>query len=187
VEDKSPQHHRRSIRLKGYDYTQSGAYFVTICAYQGEEIFGNIAEERIQLSRLGEIIQREWLHSLEIRKEIQLFADEFVVMPNHVHGIVWIVGADGVRPDFGIRQINEEGTRRVPLRMNSHSLGSFISGFKAAVTSQVRKEMAITNIWHRNYYEHIIRNENELRKIWDYIDTNPAHWKEERLNQKSNL
>ncbi len=85
------KHHRRSIRLKGYDYTQPGAYFVTICAFQKEEIFGEILDRGIRLSKLGNIIQTEWFRSAEIRKEIQLFEDEFIVMPNHIHGIVWIL------------------------------------------------------------------------------------------------
>ncbi len=91
-------HHRRSIRLQGYDYTQPGAYFITIVTYQRQEIFGVIKNEQMHLSKLGEIAQEEWFRSPEIRTEIRLFNDEFVVMPNHIHGIVWIVGADGVRP-----------------------------------------------------------------------------------------
>jgi hypothetical protein len=107
-------HHRRSIRLKGYDYSLPGAYFVTSVTWQCEEIFGTVFNGEMQLSSLGKIVQTEWFRSAEIRKEIRLFEDEFVVMPNHVHGIVWIVnddfvGADGVRPvidgvrDAGVR------------------------------------------------------------------------------------
>ena len=91
------KHHRRSIRLKGYDYTQSGAYFLTICNFQRDQIFGEITNGKMELSELGKIVREEWLRSAEIRKEIQVFEDEFMIMPNHLHGINWIVGADGVR------------------------------------------------------------------------------------------
>jgi len=195
--------HRRSIRLKGVDYTQPGAYFVTICAFRREEIFGTEIGDRIQLSPIGKIIQAEWFRSAEIRKEIRLFEDECVVMPNHMHGIVWIgneivsadgaravaVGANGVRPiDDAEGMPNEQdtraeqGTHRVPLRMAPRSLGSFIAGFKASVTSQAGRELNAANIWQRNYYEHIIRNENELKNIWNYIDTNPLRWQEDQLH-----
>ena len=185
-------HHRRSIRLKGYDYTQTGAYFVTICAFRREQIFGTEINGGLQLSPIGQIIQAEWFRSAEIRNEIRFFEDEFVVMPNHMHGIVWIdenkpVGADAVRDidagAKGVRPIDgEEGTRRVPLRMVPRSLGSFIAGFKAAVTSRVGRELNAANIWQRNYYEHIIRNETELKNIWNYIDTNPLRWQEDQLH-----
>jgi putative transposase len=171
-------HHRRSIRLKGYDYTQPGAYFVTIVADQGKNLFGVVIKEKMNLSPLGEIIRIEWIHSIGIRKEIVLHEDEFVIMPNHIHGIVWIVaeGFDEVRPTEGITLSNT-------LKPNqSRSLGGFIAGFKASVTSRARRELNITNIWQRNYYEHIVRNEDELKKIWDYIDNNPQKWFEDRYN-----
>jgi len=182
----SQTHHRRSIRLKGYDYTQPGAYFVTICTYQRDEILGAVVNDGIQLSSLGKIIQTEWFRSAEIRKEIRLFGDEFVVMPNHIHGIVWIVenetvGADGVRLVEHTSTTNT-GTRRVPLRRAPRSLSSFIAGFKAAVTSRAGRELNAANIWQRNYYEHVVRNENELRNFWDYIDTNPLRWQEDQLH-----
>ena len=198
-------HHRRSIRLKGYDYTQPGAYFVTICAYQRNEIFGAIVGKSMQLSPLGIIVQSEWFRSIGIRKEIRLFEDEFVVMPNHLHGIVWIVGADGVRPDGvrpdgvrpdgvrpdgvrpdGVRPVRKKGASLVPLHAPLHrvarSLGSFVAGLKAAVTSRAGRELNSANIWQRNYYEHIIRNESELWNIWNYIDTNPLRWQEDQLH-----
>ena len=95
-------HHRRSTRLKGYDYTLSGAYFVTLVTYRRDPIFGEIVAGQMKLSPLGQIVREEWLRSIGIRNEIRLYADEFVVMPNHFHGIVWIVGADGVCPGAGV-------------------------------------------------------------------------------------
>ncbi|HEX7261790.1 MAG TPA: hypothetical protein VF258_08245, partial [Luteolibacter sp.] len=112
-------HHRRSIRLKGYDYTRPGAYFVTFCSYQRRHIFGEVVNSEMKLSALGKIVREEWVRSAEIRKEIRLFDDEFVVMPNHGHGIVWIMeaiaGADGVRPNVErAHAMRPESLRRAP-------------------------------------------------------------------------
>ena len=85
------KHHRNSIRLKEYDYAQPGAYFVTAVAFQREELFGQIVDKVMQPNRRGEIIREEWFRSADIRNEIRLFPEEFIVMPNHIHGIVWIV------------------------------------------------------------------------------------------------
>ena len=174
-------HHRRSIRLKGYDYTQPGAYFVTICTYHRDQIFGEVINGEMKLSVLGEIVYQEWFRSAEIRKEIQIFEDEMAVMPNHVHGINWIVesvGADGVRP-------TKQDARRASLRRAPRSLGSFIAGFKASVTSRAGRELHMTGIWQRNYYEHIIRNDHELNNIRWYIVNNPLNWQLDRDNAQN--
>lgn len=183
-------HHRRSIRLKGYDYTQPGAYFVTMVTYHRDEIFGEIKNGEMILSALGKIVQEEWFRSGEIRKEIQLFDDEFVIMPNHVHGINWIVpvGADGIHPDNGVA-IKTGRTPSAPtyasLRRAPRSLGSFIAGFKASVTSRAGRELNMTGIWQRNYYEHIIRNDRELKNIAWYIVNNPLNWQLDRDNERN--
>ena len=164
-------HHRRSIRLKGYDYAQPGAYFVTICTYHRDEIFGEVINGEMNLSPLGEIVWSEWMRSSEIRKEIRIFDDEFIIMPNHLHGMCWIVGADGVRPEKdGVRPENtilpikdpaqamrpnvqgqdarreEQDARRASLRRDPRSLGSFIAGIKASVTSRAGRELNKTGI-----------------------------------------
>jgi len=189
-------HHRRSIRLKGYDYTQPGAYFVTIVTHKRDEIFGEITNGRMKYSTLGEIVYQEWFRSAKIRKEIRLFEDEIVIMPNHIHGIVRIMetaGADGVRPNNGIRPESkkaptqqdahrEQDTRRASLQRVPRSLGSFVAGFKAWVTSRAEHELHMTGIWQRNYHEHIIRNETDFNNIWNYIDTNPLHWQDDQLH-----
>ena len=187
-------HHRRSIRLKGYDYTQPGAYFVTFCSHRRDEIFGEIVNAEMKLSALGKIVRDEWFLSAEIRKEIRLFDDEFTVMPNHGHGIIWIVdsavGADGVRPDMerisAIRgNIQKPDARRASLRRMPRSLGSFMAGFKASVTSRAKTELTTTGIWQRNYYEHIIRNDRELNNIRWYILNNPLNWQLDRDNARN--
>lgn len=196
-------HHRRSIRLKGYDYSQPGAYFVTMVTYRRDEIFGEVVNGVMRLSPLGQIVHDEWMRSIGIRKKIRLFEDEFVVMPNHGHGIVWIVetlvGADGVRPEISGIRAGQEGARRAPqpalqpalqpapqtFRRSPKSLGAFIAGFKASVSSRAKRELNMTGIWQRNYYEHIIRNETEFKNIWDYIDDNPRKWDEDKLHPKA--
>ena len=84
----SQEHHRRSIRLKGYDYTQPGVYFVTICSYLREEIFGEVVDGDMRLNPLGEIVRKEWMKTTEIWANVKLHEDEFIIMPNHVHGII---------------------------------------------------------------------------------------------------
>ncbi len=182
----NPQiHHRRSIRLKGYDYTQPGAYFITILAYQHEEIFGEIRDGEIIASKLGLIIYDEWFRTIKIRKEIRVNEDEFILMPNHLHGIVWIDNNsipievnnfDGEKVHSIMSRENHQQVHRMP-----HSLSTFISGFKSAVTSRSTRDLHMMKIWQRNYFEHIIRNEGEFQKIWDYIDTNLQNWQKDQL------
>ncbi|MBN1370891.1 MAG: hypothetical protein JW987_02945 [Anaerolineaceae bacterium] len=175
---------RQSIRLKGYDYTQPGAYFITLVTHHRREIFGYIEQGHLTPSNLGQMVQEEWFRSAQIRREIQLHEDEFVLMPNHIHGIVWIVdlvGADGVRPHEN--DSTKEGARRAPLR-EGKSLASFVAGYKASVTARARRELDIVDIWQRNYYEHIIRTEKAYQNIWNYIQTNPQQWEEDRFASK---
>lgn len=89
------RHHRRSIRLKGYDYTGSGAYYITIVTCQRQHLFGKIVDGEMRLNELGQIARNEWFKTAALRSYVELYEDEFVVMPNHVHGIIWIDNADG--------------------------------------------------------------------------------------------
>ncbi len=86
-----PSRNRRSIRLKGYDYAQPGAYFVTICTHECEHLFGQVVDDDMRLNAFGEIVWEEWFKTAKVRPYVRLYDDEFVVMPNHVHGIIWIV------------------------------------------------------------------------------------------------
>ena len=181
----TPQTNRRSIRLPMYDYSDHGAYFVTICAHRRECIFGEVEDGAMRLNEVGRIVKEEWEKSIEIRNEIEL--DEFVVMPNHLHGIVWItdqptVGANGVRP-FDIRPSCEMGLRRTPLRLPVKSLSSFIAGFKSSATKRIRSiNPNIGSVWQRNYYEHIIRDDKDLEEIQKYIFENPLKWEFDHEN-----
>ncbi len=159
------KHHRRSIRLKGYDYSQAGCYYVTIVNQNRECLFGDVVDGEMVLNELGKIVQDEWLKTAQIRKNIEL--DIFVVMPNHVHGII-IIDAN---PVGVIRRI----TPTKP-RLFSNSLGSIIGQFKSVVTKRIHK-MGIQHFkWQRNYWEHVIRDENELNHIQEYIINNPLKW-----------
>jgi REP element-mobilizing transposase RayT len=148
-------------------------YFVTICTHRRRCIFGDIVDSDMRPNALGRIVAEEWHRSAEIRREIML--DAFVIMPNHMHGIVHIeyttVGATG----------------RSPLRRpdpGRYSLSSFVGGFKAATTTQINGLRGTPRqpVWQRNYYEHIIREERDLDPIRDYISANPANWPTDREN-----
>ncbi len=174
------RHHRRSIRLPGYDYTQPGAYFVTICTHYREMLFGDVINGVVRLTPLGEIVRDEWFKSAKIRQNVLLHEDEFVIMPNHIHGIIWIVdgGEDG--GDVG-------ADSRPPLlqpRRTPKSLGSIIAGFKSAATKRINvlRETPGRPVWQRNYYEHIIRTERALDAIRSYIQDNPVRWMLDRYH-----
>jgi REP element-mobilizing transposase RayT len=159
--------HRYSIRLRGYDYAQAGAYFVTLCVQGRAALFGRVVDGAVELTEIGRIVAEEWEHTPALRPNVVL--DTFVVMPDHLHRIVVIVRRDdgAARP--------EAARPRSP----AHSLGAIVRGFKAAV---VRR--AGTPIWQRNYYEHIIRNDADLDRIRHYIATNPARWEARRAEQR---
>ncbi|MFM8294443.1 MAG: transposase [Microcystaceae cyanobacterium] len=188
-------HHRRSIRLQGYDYSQTGIYFVTICAYQRQCLFGEIRNGKMSLNQIGKIVAQEWLKSAEIRQEIEL--DEWIIMPNHLHGIVVIDKKDdnfGVNYDRGAnydKDVNydkganyNKGASLAPLQRDkrkSKSLSSFIGGFKSSVTKRIKSICDHSNpvIWQRNYYEIIVRDENQLNQIRQYTINNPQKWDED--------
>lgn len=174
------KHHRRSTRLKNYDYTAPGAYFITICTHQRECLFGEIVDREMQLNEIGQIASDEWLRSVEIRQEIEF--DAWVIMPNHVHGIVVIepvalsvgVGANGRSP--------LQGT--MPQTMKPRSLSSFIAGFKSITTQRINiaRDSPRVPVWQRNYYDRIIRNEASLQQIRQYIHNNPLSWQQDQLH-----
>ncbi len=165
--------HRRSIRLKNYDYSAKGAYFITVCTWNKKCLFGEITSGTMRLSQAGETAAKCW-EEIPVHFP-QVTPDTFVIMPNHLHGILIIkdvhVGAKNFSPKKGHRP-----------RGTSKTIGSVIRGFKTGVTKWARNNTNIENIWQRNYYEHVIRNEYELDKIREYIVTNPARWERDREN-----
>jgi len=175
--ESSIPRHRRSIRLPTYDYSEPGAYFVTIVAYHRQPLFGQIENRILRLSRLGEIIHEEWLNSANIRMEVEL--DEFIIMPNHLHAIVWINDTASSllfdNPSENPETLSGYKSPKGPLKK---SLGSLIAGFKSACTTRYNRNLQTYGlpIWQRNYYEHIIRDQPDLEQIRLYIQENPLHW-----------
>lgn len=186
-------HNRRSIRLHNWDYAGIGIYFVTICCKNRLHLFGKIANGKMLLNDFGKIAHDEWGKTTEIRTNVKLH--EFIVMPNHVHGIV---------------EINVKCVCNTPLRQQftntlqspSNTIGAIIRGYKSAVTKQccrgvlhtplipnvpttpnsIASNSPIESIWQRNYHEHIIRNETEFARITNYIRNNPIFWKNDYFN-----
>lgn len=182
---------RQSIRLKHYDYSQAGYYFITICTHDRIHRFGKIIDEKMRLNDAREIVADEWEKTPIMRKNIQL--DEWIIMPNHFHAII-AVGARCTRPPNNTRPMNNtrpltENGRTENGRMQSAPtgsrvvLGDIVRGFKSSVTKRVRQlpNMNDTRLWQRNYWEHIIRNENELNHIRNYIRHNPQKWEVDQL------
>jgi len=220
-------HHRRSIRLPGYDYALPGAYFVTLCAFNRKCIFGRVVEDRMDENDCAKLAREQWFESAQIRQEFAL--DAFIVMPNHLHGILWILGPkrerllvgsgfaqpivgpsgarpwpNRVRPPDGRTPLGASGARPLAERrsalqtprnrrrpippMRSHSLASWwAAGFKSALTSRIRKlwNRPRAAVWQEDYFVRIIRDEDELFKIREYILSNPARWKLDRENPEA--
>jgi putative transposase len=165
---------RKSIRLPEYDYSTPGAYFITIVTHQRERLFGEIVDGEMRLNNAGKIIQEEWIRSRKIRAPWEF--NDYIVMPDHFHGIVEIcemdtVGAHSCAP---LRKMKGQRLYRQP-----RSLGSFVAGFKAACTTRINilRISPGQSIWQRNYYEHVIRDDNDLDAITAYISGNPSCWK----------
>ncbi|MDK9698821.1 MAG: hypothetical protein OEM52_01545 [bacterium] len=159
---------RRSIRLPNYNY-QAGTFFVTICTFERRETFGEIRDAVFYPNSIGKIVEQEWLITLSMWKE--MVAGAHVVMPNHFHAV------------FGImRDTTGEPNRH--FKSPKETVGSIVRGFKGAVTRKaaIKTNREIDQIWQRNYYEHVIRNEKEYRDTLIYIETNPLKWEFDNHN-----
>jgi|688.fasta_scaffold202224_1 putative transposase len=146
-------HHRRSIRLKGYNYTNSGIYFVTICCYQRQHLFGSVNNGEMETNVIGQIVSNLWQKIPHHFLNVEL--DEFILMPDHLHGII----------------ITSESTEK-------SSLANIVQNFKSVSSrkiNRINKNYGMS-IWQRNYYEKIVRTEQELENLRDYIQNNPANW-----------
>jgi len=162
---------RRSLRLRGYDYSQPGAYFVTICAKDHLPQFGEIRGNDMKLNEQGSIVEKIWKEIPEHFTNVPL--DEFIVMPNHVHGILLL----DENPDCkgtACRAPTVEGFGK-PVK---GSLPTIIRSFKSESTHRINRldKRKGISIWQRNYYEHIIRNQDSLNRIRRYIQENPIKW-----------
>jgi len=174
---------RKNIRLKNYDYSQNGAYFVTICTYNREPLLGRIvgADDPVrpfafEESETGRIVSDCWNKINAFYENIR--TDKFVVMPNHIHGIIFIDNMDVFigNTDKKRRGLSDGEYRENTGGQSRPPLQKIIQGYKS-VTTRMCFQMGCQKIWQRSYYDHIIRNESEYQKIWEYITANPLNWK----------
>jgi REP element-mobilizing transposase RayT len=191
---------RKNIRLKGYDYSKSGLYFITICCQGRETLFGQIENGKMILNEYGKIVEQEWIKTPKIRNNVKLH--EFTVMPNHFHAIVHItyrilnksnngffVGSycnTTLQHKNGNTTLHKNNEKDDPLpgqsgnkRSPSNTLGAIVRGFESAVTKQINilRKTPGESVWQRNFHDHIIRNKTEYYKIKNYIVNNPDNWK----------
>ena len=161
------KHHRRSIRLRGYDYSQVGTYFVTICAMNRECIFGEVANGIMHPSQIGEIVLKWWNELTNYYRPAKL--DEFLVMPNHMHGII---------------VIGESSGSASRLLSDKRTLGQLVGYVKFQITKEINRirDRGYSKVLQRDYYEHIIRNEREWNLVAEYIRNNPVNWREDLDN-----
>jgi len=200
---------RRSIRLKGYDYSQAGLYFITICCQDRACLFGEIMgaknispiistenctptvgaknvspiQAKMVLNDAGKIAKKCWIEIPEHFKQVILH--EYVIMPNHIHGIIELsvrtVGAKNISPLPIPPSTPASSPSPTPMQSPSQTIGSVIRGFKIGVTKWMRQNTDIYYVWQRNYYDHIIRNEESYRRISEYILNNPAQWADDKF------
>ena len=185
------KHHRRSIRLRGYDYTQAGAYFVTLLAHNRECLFGDVVDGEMRVNALGQIVAECWEALPAHFSNVEL--DGFVVMPNHTHGVIVIVSDAPPRKGealFGLPSRPKSASPLQPVQpqpprgTQSGSIGAIIQNFKSVSTRKINQSRNAVGapVWHRNYYEHIIRSEKSLEAIRRYIENNPANWAQDEEN-----
>ncbi len=180
-----------SNRLKEYDYTTPWWYFITLCVKNYRQILGKIKGNKMALSSLGKIVEEEWLVTKELRSYVEL--DEYVIMPNHFHGIIIInsveatgsVVLDSDIENKKVLHIKEGETKKMTQRVISttlqpNSLGSIVGQFKSACTKRIRARENKNFVWQPNYYDHIIRDQKDLDRIRIYIQQNVLKWELDR-------
>ncbi len=188
---------RKDLRLPEYDYSQEGLYYITICTNNREYLFGNIVNDKMKLNDAGKMVKQCWK---EIPKHyLSVILDIFIIMPNHIHGIIEIIDVDNTSPivgaplvgalenDSNTKNTNDRaGTRPAPTK----TIGDIIGGFKSMTTNEYIRNVENNNwlpfdgkLWQRNYYEHIVRHENDLQQIRQYIIDNPMMWERDRNNK----
>jgi REP element-mobilizing transposase RayT len=188
---------RQSIRLKNYDYSQKGSYFITLVTQDRIHLFGKIEDGKMILNTVGKILEEEWRNTIQMRPNIAL--GEFIIMPDHMHMIITITAQME-------RKVDKEWIHSNP-KSPSQTIGAIIRGFKGASTKKINlflnstgesqfapptesqfapTEFYKNKIFQRNYYEHIIRNQKDYNRIEQYIIDNPMNWKKKKLNLKMN-
>lgn len=187
-------HHRRSIRLKGYDYSSEALYFITLCCQDRAHLFGKIEDNKMFLNEAGKMIDAEWV-ALSGRFN-NIILHEYVVMPNHFHGIIQIDNTTVGASQVGAALVDAEGegvtTRVTPTEISptaGKTIGDMLDAFKSITTVNYingvkTKEWEPFNkrIWQRNYYEHIIRNAQAYLNISNHIISNPLKWNKDEYS-----
>lgn len=173
-----------SARREGWDYSQSGHYFITICTKNKNKFFGDIIGGKMELSEIGKIAVKYWL---EIPKHFSFIVlDEFVVMPNHVHGIITIDYGDDGRDEALPRLYMGKYPQMSKISPKSKSLPVIIGSFKSVVTKTINQKYPKNNFaWQERFYDHVIRNERELNNVKNYILNNPGKWHLDRNNSEN--
>ncbi len=171
---------RKSIRLPGFDYSQPGAYFITVCTQNRASIFGDVTEGKLCLNAAGRLAQAVWEELPQHYPHVHL--DAWTVMPNHVHGIA-ILKSDSVGL-VGADSVDHVGAGLKPAPTQRHGLPEIVRAFKTFSARRINalQGTAGTALWQRNYYEHVIRDEAALDRIRQYIADNPARWHEDPEN-----
>ncbi len=169
-------HNRRSTRLRGFDYSQPGAYFVTVCIHDRKQnLFGDVVDGKMILNHFGKYAEKCWLDIPRHFPHAKI--DEHIIMPNHIHGIIFIaepVRATVVRANVGANNDSPLPGNRV--RGTSKTIGSMVRGFKIGVTKWFQASGLGTIVWQRNYYDRVIRDDKSLFHVRHYIRNNPANW-----------
>jgi len=197
----NPRFHRRSIRLPEYDYSQEGAYYITICTQSRKCLFGEIRNGKIILSECGKITDDWWQRMSERYSGVIL--DEYVIMPNHMHAIIVVIDDVICRGEVasplggtvdGITKLGDgveiPGEVTSPLRgAGKHTLGQILAYYKYQTTKSINaaNNTPGNKIWQRNYWEHVIRNEKSLHKIRGYIRDNPLYWASDDVNPERKI
>jgi REP element-mobilizing transposase RayT len=177
-----------STRLKGWDYTAAGYYYVTICTKNRDCFFGEVIDDDVRLSIIGGIVAEEWLKTEEIRPNVKL--DEWIVMPNHMHAILIITHQLPVQTLRRSDESDVETFRRNvsthpsqhPSRLQSNSLGSIIGQFKSVCTKRIWTAGFVEFGWQARFYDRILWDEKSLQKARQYIANNPLKWNMDRDN-----
>ena len=184
-------YHRRSIRLKGYDYSQPGVYFITLCCQRRKHFFGEIVQDEMVMNDAGAMVV-DWFYELE-NKFPDIKCGEMMVMPNHIHFIVKITEKYNVGADLCVCPFSQSQTSPIMGEIKGEHIGSplhLVVGWLKTMTTNayirgVRDDgwqRFDGKLWQRNYWEHIILNEKSLKNIRNYIINNPAKWAEDELN-----
>ena len=172
------QYRVESARLAGFDYSSPGYYFITLCTQDRLHLFGSISQGEMELNDFGEIVAEEWCKSFEIRRELE--PDEYVIMPNHVHGIVHIVEVPGSEQSRNIPVIVEDEAyvREVKPGLTPKSVSSFVAGVKSVITKRINILRATPRepVWQPRFYDRIIYGDAALYNTRKYIRDNPKKW-----------